>query len=80
MLSPAILESNSARKLFQRGFISDLNDACGASFTEFGSAVLSVVEEQNKISRKNQTSTNNFRMQALLRLAAKYEASIQTVA
>jgi cellulose biosynthesis protein BcsQ len=80
MLSPAILESNSARKLFQRGFISDLNDACGVSFTEFGSAVLSVVEEQNKISRKNQASTNNSRMQALLRLAAKYEASIRSVA
>jgi len=41
-------------------------------FTEFGSAVLSVVEEQNHISRKHQTSTNSSRMQALLRLAAKY--------
>jgi len=49
-------------------------------FTEFGSAVLSVVEEQNHISRKNQTSTNNSRMQALLRLAAKYEASIRSIA
>ncbi len=49
-------------------------------FTEFWSAVLSVVEEQNHISRKNQTSINNSCMQALIRLAAKYEASIRSVA
>lgn len=39
MLAPAILESQSARDMFERGYLMALNDACGQSFIEFAKAV-----------------------------------------
>jgi hypothetical protein len=39
MLSPPILEAQSAREMFERGYLMDLPDSCGASFNEFGQAV-----------------------------------------
>lgn len=39
MLSPPILEGQSAREMFERGYLMDLQDACGRSFIEFGKAV-----------------------------------------
>jgi cellulose biosynthesis protein BcsQ len=40
MLAPPILEAQSAREMFERGYLMDLQDACGMSFNEFGKAVL----------------------------------------
>ena len=40
MLAPPILEAQSAREMFERGYLMDLQDACGTSFNEFGKAVL----------------------------------------
>ena len=39
MLSPPVLEAQTARDMFERGYLMDLQDACGASFNEFGKAV-----------------------------------------
>ena len=39
MLAPPILEAQTAREMFERGYLMDLPDACGASFVEFGKAV-----------------------------------------
>ncbi len=39
MLAPPILEAQSARDMFERGYLMDLQDACGRSFNEFGQSV-----------------------------------------
>ena len=39
MLAPPVLESQAARDMFERGYLMDLQDACGASFNEFGKSV-----------------------------------------
>ena len=39
MLAPPILEAQSARDMFERGYLMDLQDACGQSFNEFGQSV-----------------------------------------
>jgi cellulose biosynthesis protein BcsQ len=44
MLAPPILEAQTAREMFERGYLMDLDDACGASFNEFGKAVLAARE------------------------------------
>lgn len=77
ILAPAILESQSARQMYKRGYLCDLTDACGASFNEFGSAVAEAIEliQQNKAKQ----SDSNNRMRALLKLAAQYEASLKSV-
>jgi hypothetical protein len=77
ILAPAILESQSARQMYKRGYLCDLTDPCGVSFNEFGSAVAEAIEliQQNKAK----LSDNNSRMRALLKLAAQYEASLKSV-
>lgn len=75
ILAPAILESQSARRLYKRGYICDETDACGVSFNEFGSAVESAIALVTQAAAPK-ASDSNKRMQALLKLAAKYEASI----
>lgn len=40
ILSPAILESQSARDIYEKGYLMDLQDECGHSFIDFGNAVL----------------------------------------
>jgi hypothetical protein len=39
MLAPPILESQSARDLFERGYLMDAQDIGGESFREFGEAI-----------------------------------------
>ena len=39
MLAPPVLEAQSARDMFERGYLMDLQDACGTSFNEFGRSV-----------------------------------------
>lgn len=40
LLSPPILESQSAREAYETTYLKDLTDACGDSFREFGDAVI----------------------------------------
>jgi len=40
LLSPAILESQSARDAYECAYLKDLADPCGQSFREFGNAVI----------------------------------------
>lgn len=47
MLSPPILEAQSARDMFELGYLMDLQDACGASFSEFGKSVCAAREVRN---------------------------------
>ncbi len=77
VLAPAILEGQSARQMYKRGYLCDLTDACGTSFIAFGSAVSEAIAliQQNKAKLED----NNSRMRALLKLAAQYEASLKSV-
>jgi len=40
MLAPPILESQSARDMYEQGYLMDLPDACGESFLSFAQAVV----------------------------------------
>ena len=59
MLTPPILEAQSAKEMFERGYLMDLQDACGESFIAFGNAVNTAhqIRKQMLISRKNSSST-----------------------
>jgi len=61
MLAPPILEAQTAREMFERGYLMDLQDACGASFNEFGQSVCAAREmrESAQDMRKN---ANNARV------------------
>ena len=44
MLAPPVLDGQSAREMFERGYLMDLQDNCGKSFIEFGKAVCAARE------------------------------------
>jgi hypothetical protein len=78
ILAPAILEGQSARQMYKRGYLCDLTDACGVSFNEFGSAVLEAIAMMTQDKTKIENDSNS-RMKALLKLAAQYESSLKSV-
>lgn len=62
MLSPPILEAQSARDMFERGYLMDLQDACGASFNEFGQSVCAARDlrnSQHKLSQPRAGTANS---------------------
>jgi cellulose biosynthesis protein BcsQ len=69
ILPPPILEAESARNMFERGYLMDMPDACGQSFVEFGKAVIETqfIREANQKIRKMQTNPNAPRRSVLER-------------
>jgi cellulose biosynthesis protein BcsQ len=55
MLAPPVLEAQSAREMFERGYLMDLPDACGASFNEFGKSVIAAREMRESAQGMRQT-------------------------
>ncbi len=55
MLAPPVLEAQTAREMFERGYLMDLPDACGASFNEFGKAVIAAREMRESANGMRQT-------------------------
>ena len=64
MLAPPVLEAQTAREMFERGYLMDLPDACGASFNEFGKAVLAAREMRESANSLRQTIGNQQRLSA----------------
>jgi cellulose biosynthesis protein BcsQ len=62
MLAPPVLEAQSAREMFERGYLMDLQDACGKSFNEFGQAVCAAREMRE--SAQGMRQTTNTRLNA----------------
>ncbi len=56
MLAPPVLEAQSAREMFERGYLMDLQDACGTSFNEFGKSVCAAREMRNSAQGMRQTA------------------------
>jgi hypothetical protein len=56
MLAPPVLEAQSAREMFERGYLMDLKDACGASFNEFGKSVYAAREMRESAQGMRQTT------------------------
>jgi CobQ/CobB/MinD/ParA nucleotide binding domain len=56
MLAPPVLEAQSAREMFERGYLMDLQDACGASFNEFGKSVCAAREMRETAQGMRQTT------------------------
>lgn len=59
MLTPPILEAQTAREMFERGYLMELDDECGESFIAFGNSVCAArdLREQMLKGRKNSNST-----------------------
>ena len=69
MLSPPILEAQSARDMFERGYLMDLQDACGASFNEFGKSVCAARDVRHaaqKLSTLQAGKTNSLPLRSKL--------------
>lgn len=69
MLSPPILEAQSARDMFERGYLMDLQDACGASFNEFGKSVCAARDVRNaeqKLSQPKAGTANSLPLRSKL--------------
>ena len=64
MLAPPVLEAQTAREMFERGYLMDLQDACGASFNEFGKAVMAAREMRESASSMRQTIGSQQRLSA----------------
>jgi cellulose biosynthesis protein BcsQ len=64
MLAPPVLEAQTAREMFERGYLMDLQDACGQSFNEFGNAVLAAREMRESANSMRQTIGNQQRLSA----------------
>jgi cellulose biosynthesis protein BcsQ len=64
MLAPPVLEAQTAREMFERGYLMDLQDACGASFNEFGKAVIAAREMRESANSIRQTIGNQQRLSA----------------
>ena len=58
MLAPPILEAQTAREMFERGYLMDLQDSCGASFNEFGKAVCAAREMREAAHSIHQTTNS----------------------
>jgi cellulose biosynthesis protein BcsQ len=58
MLAPPVLEAQSAREMFERGYLMDLQDACGASFNEFGKSVCAAREMRESAQGMRQTTNS----------------------
>ena len=56
MLAPPILEAQTAREMFERGYLMDLQDACVSSFNEFGKAVLAAREMRESTQSMRQAA------------------------
>jgi hypothetical protein len=62
MLAPPILEAQSARDMFERGYLMDLQDACGQSFNEFGQSIgtaRKMRSAQISLSQNKRSTTSN---------------------
>jgi cellulose biosynthesis protein BcsQ len=64
MLAPPVLEAQSAREMFERGYLMDLPDACGLSFNEFGKAVCAAREMRESAQGMRQTNNSRINMPA----------------
>jgi cellulose biosynthesis protein BcsQ len=62
MLAPPVLEAQSAREMFERGYLMDLQDACGASFNEFGKSVCAAREMRESAQSRRQTTNIKLNM------------------
>lgn len=67
ILPPPILEAQSAKNMFERGYLMDMPDACGHSFVEFGKAVMEAqtISEANKRIRQMHKSATHTRRSVL---------------
>jgi hypothetical protein len=62
MLAPPVLEAQSAREMFERGYLMDLQDACGTSFNEFGKSVCAAREMRESAQGMRQTTNTRLNM------------------
>ena len=78
MLAPPILEAQSAREMFERGYLMDLQDNCGASFNEFGKAVMAAREMRQSAQGMRQ-ATQGSRIAAPTRATTPSMATVNSL-
>ena len=67
MLAPPILEAQTAREMFERGYLMDLQDACGTSFNEFGQSVCAARAMRESAQGMRQTTSSTRAPQSVMR-------------
>jgi cellulose biosynthesis protein BcsQ len=77
MLAPPVLEAQTAREMFERGYLMDLPDACGASFNEFGKAVIAAREMRESANGMRQTVNTTRLASASVRNTSAPAASVR---
>ena len=77
MLAPPVLEAQTAREMFERGYLMDLPDACGASFNEFGKAVIAAREMRESANGMRQTVNTTRLPSASVRTTAAPAANVR---
>ncbi len=79
MLAPPVLEAQSAREMFEHGYLMDLQDACGASFNEFGKSVCAARDMRQSAQGMRQTANNTRINAASLRNTGMPNAAPESV-
>jgi hypothetical protein len=59
-----VLEAQSAREMFERGYLMDLPDACGTSFNEFGKSVCAAREMRESAQGMRQATNSRVNIPA----------------
>jgi cellulose biosynthesis protein BcsQ len=79
MLAPPVLEAQSARDMFERGYLMDLPDACGASFNEFGKAVMAALDMRQALIASREANKTTTNLSALVRKPLHQTMTSKTV-
>jgi cellulose biosynthesis protein BcsQ len=79
MLAPPVLEAQSARDMFERGYLIDLPDACGASFNEFGKAVMAALDMRQTLIASREASKMTTNLSSIVRKPLHHPMASKTV-
>jgi cellulose biosynthesis protein BcsQ len=79
MLAPPVLEAQSARDMFERSYLMDLPDACGASFNEFGKAVMAALDMRQALIASREANKTTTNLSALVRKPLHQTMTSKTV-
>jgi hypothetical protein len=70
-----VLEAQSAREMFERGYLMDLQDVCGNSFNEFGKSVCAAREMRESAQGMRQTTNSRVNIPATRTVGTPYVAA-----
>lgn len=79
MLAPPVLEAQSARDMFERGYLIDLPDACGASFNEFGKAVMTAYDVRKATIAMREANKHTANLSSIVQKTLHHPATTKSI-